>query len=254
MKSVLLLTFFTSILSFKEWWEDSKVVELTDANFHDIVGKDKYVFVEFFTKWCRYCKMSAPEYEKLYEYNKEKRKDLIIARLEGGANQKEIFEYGVFSFPLLALFQPESTKIKNIYQGQRTMQTMDKWLQEQTPPIIKKNLQSSNANRKLNNTGFNTLINKTEFANATNFTEYILKEFSLLHSQIGKFENEVKAINQSYLNLLVNDKETLQDKDKRSNIIKIRITPLTIGLIFCICALIYVIFDKMFIKMNNKTI
>ena len=254
MKIILLLALFTTIISFKEWWEDSKVVELTDGNFNDVVGKDKYVFVEFFTKWCRYCKMLAPEYEKLYEYNKEKRKDLIIARLEGGSNQKSIFEYGVFSFPLLALFHPGSKKIKNIYQGQRTMQTMDKWLQEQTPPIIKKNLQSSNANRKVNNTGINTLINKTEFANSTNFTEYILKEFSLLHSKIGQFESEVKAINESYLELLANNIDTSSNDESRHNIIKIRITPLTIGFLFCLCVLIYVIIDKMFIKMSNKTI
>ena len=43
------------------------VVELTSGNFDEIVGKEKYVVVKFYTKWCRYCRIMAPEYEKLYE-------------------------------------------------------------------------------------------------------------------------------------------------------------------------------------------
>ena len=44
-----ILSFFmtlTQITSFSEWWENSKVVDLTNDNFFNTIGKDKYVIVK----------------------------------------------------------------------------------------------------------------------------------------------------------------------------------------------------------------
>ena len=34
------------------WWEKSKALTLTDENFFDIVGKEHYVFVDFYFSPC----------------------------------------------------------------------------------------------------------------------------------------------------------------------------------------------------------
>ena len=61
---ITLITLFSNIFCIKEWWEDTKVPILNDTNFYDIVGHDKYVVVNFFTRTCIFCQNLAPEYEK----------------------------------------------------------------------------------------------------------------------------------------------------------------------------------------------
>ena len=65
------------------------------------MGKNYCVIVEFYTKWCQYCKLLSPEYDKLVEEYKDKRKDIIISRLEGQENSFTLQRYGIFRFPVL---------------------------------------------------------------------------------------------------------------------------------------------------------
>ena len=70
LKTLILIYNIITISCIKEWWEDSSAIDLTTTNIYKYIGKDKYVIVEFFTKWCFYCKLLFPEYEKIYNDNK----------------------------------------------------------------------------------------------------------------------------------------------------------------------------------------
>ena len=127
--SYIIFSLISSIQSFKEWWEDSKAVELNSSNFFDIVGKKKFVFVKFYTKWCRFCKLMAEDYEHLVEQNK--RDDIIIARLEGNANQNIVQKFGITGFPCLMLFEPDNNDFYVIYnERERRLIDMQKFLDE----------------------------------------------------------------------------------------------------------------------------
>ena len=78
-------------------------MELTDDNYDDIIGHKKYALVEFYTKWCRFCKMLSPEYDEINkkteltdksEYIKEnffdlkRRLDEIYKKIEINNNSK----------------------------------------------------------------------------------------------------------------------------------------------------------------------
>ena len=78
------------VFSLKEWWEDSKAVELNSNNFKTTLGNNKFLVVKFYTKWCHYCKLLAPTYDLLVDKIHEKNKtDLItISRLEANANNE----------------------------------------------------------------------------------------------------------------------------------------------------------------------
>lgn len=152
------------------------VLELTSDTFDNYVGSDKYALVEFYTKWCRYCKDLAPEYEKLYEHYKQHRQDVIISRIEGGANYAVLARYGIQSFPIIALFIPGDKRIKNVYQGPRTFERFNEWITALCPVIPVKN------NTKLDNNG----------TNSNNSSE---SEVEVMKQQIEKMKNEFNEIN-----------------------------------------------------------
>lgn len=152
------------------------VLELTSDTFDNNVGSDKYALVEFYTKWCRYCKDLAPEYEKLYEHYKQHRQDVIISRIEGGANYAVLARYGIQSFPIIALFIPGDKRIKNVYQGPRTFERFNEWITALCPVIPVKN------NTKLDNNG----------TNSNNSSE---SEVEVMKQQIAKMKNEFNEIN-----------------------------------------------------------
>lgn len=125
---------------FKQWYEDSPVVELTTDNFFDYVGQNQYVMVKFFTTWCKYCRIMAPAYDKLFEIMKETRKDIVIARLESDANSEITDSYDIHSFPKVVLFGPNNQQIYLYYEGERSVSEMMNWLNRVAPAPVQRKL------------------------------------------------------------------------------------------------------------------
>lgn len=116
----------------KHWWEGSKVQELTVQNFYDYVGKSSHVIVEFYAPWCHYCQAMAQHYEELHEmYNGEnpKRKDVLISRINGNDHQEITQNYGIYSYPSIVHFPPESRFIDSVFQQHRTKDMMSHWIE-----------------------------------------------------------------------------------------------------------------------------
>ena len=200
----LILLLINLSFCFKEWWEESKVyinnlyqlfllkfqaVELNNFNFDDYVGKDNCVIVEFYTKWCHFCKFLSPEYDKLVEEYKEKRKDVIISRLEGQSNDFTLQRYGIFRFPIIALFKPKSKHIYKIYQGQRTFEEMNRWINETCPINIEG--QQEHKNNENHNKEFKINISEYENQNLTTEDEYITNEFININKRIDNIKNKL---------------------------------------------------------------
>lgn len=128
---VLLLLLISFSVSFKEWWEESNVVQLDNNNFFNYVGKDKYVIVKFYTKWCKFCKILSPEYEKVIDELKSKNSDIVVARLEGEDNNKSLLlKYGIDSFPQVVLFYPGDSDIGSIlHSHDRNVRSIINWIE-----------------------------------------------------------------------------------------------------------------------------
>lgn len=131
------------------WWEKVRAKVINKKNFNEIVGKDSYVFLEVYSKTCGYCKEMYPEFNKLVdEYNgaNSKRKDVIIAKMDGEENYNLAVSYGATSFPMLFLFKPGTTKFPDNYDFGRTFQDMKGYIETHLPAggstdYLTKNLQ-----------------------------------------------------------------------------------------------------------------
>ena len=205
---------FIPVLSVQEWWEQTKVPLLSDLNFYDVVGKEKYVVVEFFTKWCMYCKMMAPEYEKFYELYLQKREDVIVSKIECSINQKICMDYGVFAFPFIALFFPDSKKMKSVFKYKRVVDDFDKWVNLMAP---KKNLKPNKKNEDFDD-------NSKDNNDMTKIEDYITKQFTDIKKDIKGIEQFINKTTDNGKKQIFIENQNIEDNDY-DDIIEIKITP-----------------------------
>ena len=265
MLRIFFLTFFllliNSTLCFKEWWEESKVyinnlyllfllkiqaVQLNNYNFDDYVGKNNYVIVEFYTKWCHFCKFLYPEYEKLVQEYKDKRKDIIIARIDGQENDFTLRRYQIFRFPVIALFKPNDKHIYKIYQNQRIFNEMNIWVNESCPLIIEDKKDINEKNNIINNSE-TFKINSSEYENQnlTTEDEYITNQFMYINKRIDKIKNKLG------MNI---DKTIKQKRETKKITFEFELSPIFIlfwFIVFLIVTYAYTSIKKFFLDKSH---
>ena len=228
-----------------------------------------------------YCKIFSEEYEKLISLYKIKRnEDLILARLEGGSNPMILSRYGIYRFPLLALFQPESKRIYAIYQGLRTAEQLDSWFDFIAPRIQIKNNSNinnnnnnnSNSNNNNNNNNNNSNINNNDkddnienekneninesdvvideniiknISNVNQLTEedeFIKQEFMEIKKRLNNLENKLKIFKINKI-----QESEFSEKKNNGNKIKIEIdiTPISVLYIILFSMIIYALYKTL---------
>ncbi len=80
----------------------AKPIEVTDANFEEVLRGSSLVLVDFWAEWCAPCRMIAPIVEELArEYDGK----LVVAKLDVDENPKTAMRYRVMSIPTVILFK-----------------------------------------------------------------------------------------------------------------------------------------------------
>ena len=228
-----------------------------------------------------YCKIFSEEYEKLISLYKIKRnEDLILARLEGGSNPMILSRYGIYRFPLLALFQPESKRIYAVYQGLRTAEQLDSWFDFIAPRIqIKNNSNINNNNSNINNNNNNNsninnndkddnienekneninesdvVIDENIIKNISNVNqlteedEFIKQEFMEIKKRLNNLESKLKIFNINK----IQQSEFSERKNKENKInIEIDISPINVLYIILFSLIAYALYKTLIRLIKN---
>jgi len=79
-----------------------KAIEITDANFEEIIASDKPVLVDFWAEWCGPCKMIGPVVEELAgEYEGK----AVVGKVDVDSNPAVSAKFGIRSIPTLLVFK-----------------------------------------------------------------------------------------------------------------------------------------------------
>lgn len=253
IKTVAIIALITQIVSFKEWWEDSKALDLTSATFFDYVGQEKYVIVDFYTKWCRACRYTHPEYDKFVDFIKENRNDVIVTRIEAGENNDIATEYAIAGYPTILMFKPFNKEIHSMFGWKipRTVDNFALWVKELAP--------------RVNETGSSRTCNpgKSESEDETANYDDKIDEGSIweiqkvrkeLLNEISSLKTELRDVKTQYGVLMKSVKETknTENKTKQTNVINTEKTSSSISFKNAISLFVaFIIFAVFFIVITK---
>ena len=70
----------------------NKTIEITDANFEEIIASDQPILIDFWAEWCGPCKMIGPLVEELAgEYEGK----AVIGKVDVDANPGVSAKFGI---------------------------------------------------------------------------------------------------------------------------------------------------------------
>ena len=139
--SVIVSLFNQSLAN--NWWEDQKGININSyEQFKELINnensllKDTHLLVEFYMERCPYCIRFKDDWNRMYDeadkkYNKpDKPKHIEFILINGPEHQDLRHKYKVNGFPTFIYLaaSKKGLKAKEFEEGERTQNTMQKWL------------------------------------------------------------------------------------------------------------------------------
>lgn len=80
----------------------AQAIEITDANFDEIIKSDQPILVDFWAEWCGPCKMIGPIVEEIANEYEGK---AVIGKVDVDSNPNVAAKFGIRSIPTLLFFK-----------------------------------------------------------------------------------------------------------------------------------------------------
>jgi thioredoxin 1 len=78
----------------------SKVVELTDANFDKAIADEKLMLVDYWAPWCGPCRWVSPILEEIAKENAGK---LVLGKMNVDENPRTSYRFGIQGIPTILI-------------------------------------------------------------------------------------------------------------------------------------------------------
>ncbi|CAG9576360.1 conserved hypothetical protein [Leishmania major strain Friedlin] len=85
------------------------VEEVNSENYFDLVGRNRFVLLEFYVDWCRYCREFASLYDEFGKYvqaRSELQQRLVVGKVNALNEALIQRQYNVSSYPTVILVPP----------------------------------------------------------------------------------------------------------------------------------------------------
>jgi thioredoxin 1 len=82
--------------------QSNGALEMTDANFSQMIQSEQPVLVDFWATWCGPCQMLAPVVDALAQ---EAAGRFVVGKLDVDKNPETSMKYGIHSIPTLIIFK-----------------------------------------------------------------------------------------------------------------------------------------------------
>lgn len=135
----------------------------------------------------------SPEYDKLFDYYTNRRNDLVISRIEGSINEAISLKYGIYSFPVVALFKPDDIRIYGVYQGKRELKDFVSWIEKFAPPLTHTVQHIENKPEKVDLVD-SVNSKKIHMTEVTDEFDFVKRELLSMKNKIDKLENELANV------------------------------------------------------------
>ncbi|MDR1370393.1 MAG: thioredoxin [Dysgonamonadaceae bacterium] len=93
-------------------------MEITDANFEELISGDKPVVVDFWAEWCGPCRMVIPIIEELA---KEYEGKAIIGKVNVDENDEITGQFGIRNIPTILYFKNGEVVDKFVGAAQKSV-------------------------------------------------------------------------------------------------------------------------------------
>jgi len=107
---------------------DGPVKQIVGNNFKDAIARDKDVLVKIYAPWCGHCKTMAPDYIKVAEQLIAAGSDIVIAEIDGTANEFDTQAFSFQGFP--TIYWKKANEMPEIYSGERNVSGIMEFLKE----------------------------------------------------------------------------------------------------------------------------
>jgi len=114
----------------RKQWEDgakskekSVALELTDANFDEVLRSHRLMLVDFWAPWCGPCRWVSPILEEIAKENTGR---LVLGKLNTDENQETAMRFNVQGIPTIMISQ--GGKIVDMMVGALPKDQLEEWL------------------------------------------------------------------------------------------------------------------------------